>query len=258
MDFKTIIYEVKDSVAYITLNRPKAMNALNKQLLTELETVIDMLGEEENVKVVVLTGAGEKAFAAGADINELKDMSSADASKQAAWGNKIFTKLSKLPQPVIGAVNGYALGGGFELALACDIRFVSENAKLGLPEVGLGIMPGYGGTQRLSRLIGLGRAKELVFSAENIDAKEAYRLGIANKVFEQAELLNEVQAFTEKLLTKSSIGISTAKQTIENGYDMPLENALIYESSNFGVLFSEDHQTEGMEAFLEKRKPDFN
>lgn len=258
MDIETILYEVKDEMAYITLNRPDSLNALNGQLLDDLNTVIDKVANDSEVKVVIITGAGEKAFAAGADITELNELSSTEAQKQSAWGNEIFSKLSKLPQPVIAAVNGYALGGGFELALASDIRFVSDNAKLGLPEVGLGIMPGYGGTQRLSRLIGLGRAKQLVFSAENIDAEEAYRLGIANKIVDQAELLNEVEAFAKTLLTKSSVGIQMAKQTIENGYDMPLENALALEASNFGVLFSDAHSTEGMAAFLEKRKPDFD
>lgn len=258
MNDQTIIYEVKDSLAYIKLNRPESLNALNQQLLEELDEVLNTVKESDEVKVVIITGVGDKAFAAGADINELKDMTSVEAMAQAEWGNKIFTKLSTLPQPVIAAVNGYSLGGGFELALASDIRFVSDNAQLGLPEVGLGIMPGYGGTQRLSRLIGLGRAKQLVFSAENIDAEEAYRLGIANKVVEQSELLNEVEAFAKTLLTKSSKGIRMAKKTIENGYDITLEEALNYEASNFGVLFSETHQKEGMAAFLEKRKPNFD
>lgn len=258
MTYETIEYEVKNSLAYITLNRPDSLNALNGQLLTDLNAVIEAVAKDADVKVVILTGAGEKAFAAGADITELNELTSTEAQKQSAWGNEIFNKLSKLPQTVIAAVNGYALGGGFELALAADIRFVSNNVKLGLPEVGLGIMPGYGGTQRLSRLIGLGRAKQLVFSAENIDAKEAYRLGIANKVVDQADLLDEVEAFAKTLLSKSSVGIQMAKQTMEQGVDMPLGNALAHEASNFGLLFSNAHQTEGMAAFLEKRKPNFD
>ena len=257
MDYEAILYEVKDAIAYITLNRPDSLNALNDQLLKDLDAAIDVVGKDEDVKVVVLTGAGEKAFAAGADITELNELSSTDAQEQSERGNRIFSKLASLPQPVIAAVNGFALGGGFELALAADIRFISDNAKLGLPEVGLGIMPGYGGTQRLARLIGLGRAKQLVFSAENIDADEAYRLGIANKVVEQAELMNEVEAFAQTILSNSSVGVQMAKKTIENGFDMPLVNALKQEASNFGLLFSDEHQTEGMAAFLERRRPDF-
>lgn len=257
MDYEAILYEVKDSIAYITLNRPDSLNALNDQLLKDLDAALDAVKEDADVKVVVLTGSGEKAFAAGADITELNELSSTDAQEQSERGNRIFSKLALLPQPVIAAVNGFALGGGFELALAADIRFISDNAKLGLPEVGLGIMPGYGGTQRLARLIGLGRAKQLVFSAENIDTEEAYRLGIANKVVEQAELMNEVEAFAQTILSKSSVGVQMAKKTIENGFDMPLENALKQEASNFGLLFSDDHQAEGMAAFLERRKPDF-
>lgn len=257
MDYEAILYEVKDAIAYITLNRPDSLNALNDQLLNDLDAALDVIEKDADVKVVVLTGAGERAFAAGADLTELKDLSSFGAQEQSERGNRIFSKLSSLPQPVIAAVNGFALGGGFELALAADIRFVSDNAKLGLPEVGLGIMPGYGGTQRLSRLIGLGRAKQLVFSAENIDANEAYRLGIANKVVEQAELMKEVEAFAQTILSKSSVGVQMAKKTIENGYDMPLENALKQEASNFGLLFSDEEHTEGIAAFLERRKPNF-
>mgnify|MGYP003294857107 CR=1 FL=1 len=172
MTFESIIYEVKNSLAYITLNRPKALNALNQQLLTELNEAIDMIQNDDTVKAVIVTGSGEKAFAAGADITELKDLDREAAAKQSEFGNAIFSKLGALPQPVIAAVNGFALGGGMELALACDMRFVSTNAKLGLPEVGLGIMPGYGGTQRLGRLIGWGRAKQLVLATDTIDAHD--------------------------------------------------------------------------------------
>ncbi|MGP6140514.1 MULTISPECIES: enoyl-CoA hydratase-related protein [unclassified Jeotgalibaca] len=257
MTFESIIYEVKDSLAYITLNRPKALNALNQQVLTELDKAIDMIQNNTAVKAVIVTGSGEKAFAAGADITELQKLDSVGAAKQSEFGNAIFSKLSQLPQPVIAAVNGFALGGGMELALACDIRFASTNAKLGLPEVGLGIMPGYGGTQRLARLIGLGRAKQLVFAAETINAEEAYRLGIINKVVEPETLIEEVEKFVSKMLSKSAAGVQMAKKTMDRGYDIPLENALAYEAANFGTLFSNADQEEGMTAFLEKRAADF-
>lgn len=257
MTFESIIYEVKDALAYITLNRPKALNALNQQLLTELDTAIDMIQNNEAVKAVIITGSGEKAFAAGADITELQKLDSVAAARQSEFGNAILSKLSALPQPVIAAVNGFALGGGMELALACDIRFASTHAKLGLPEVGLGIMPGYGGTQRLARLIGLGRAKQLVFAAENIDADEAYRLGLVNKVVAQDSLIEEVEKYAAKMLTKSAVGVQMAKKTMDHGYDVPLENALAYEAANFGILFSNNDQKEGMAAFLEKRPAEF-
>ncbi len=258
MTFESIIYEVKNSLAYITLNRPKALNALNQQLLTELNEAIDMIQNDDTVKAVIVTGSGEKAFAAGADITELKDLDREAAAKQSEFGNAIFSKLGALPQPVIAAVNGFALGGGMELALACDMRFVSTNAKLGLPEVGLGIMPGYGGTQRLGRLIGWGRAKQLILATDTIDAEEAYRLGIANKVVAQSELMTEVEKLASKIISKSSAGVQMAKQTMEIGSDLTLEDALALEAKNFGSLFASPHQEEGMAAFLERRPATFN
>lgn len=257
MTFEAIVYEVKESIATITLNRPKALNALNQQLLTELNEAIDHIQNDATIKAVIVTGSGQKAFAAGADITELQKLDSMGAQKQSEFGNAVFSKLGALPQPVIAAVNGFALGGGMELALACDIRFASPNAKLGLPEVGLGIMPGYGGTQRLARLIGTGRAKELVLSGEAIPAEEAYRLGIVNKVVDQETLLTEVEKLIANILNKSAAGVQMAKKTMDQGYDLPLENALAYEAANFGILFSNADQKEGMAAFVEKRKPEF-
>lgn len=258
MTFKSIIYNLRNEIAFITLNRPKALNALNQELLMELNEVVDDIAQRSTVKVVIISGSGEKAFAAGADIKELKDLRAEQAEKQSAFGNHVFSKLSALPQPVIAAVNGFALGGGMELALACDLRFASHQAKFGLPEVGLGIMPGYGGTQRLGRLIGWGRAKQFILATETIGADEAYRLGIVNKVVEHSELMAEAETFAEKIISKSYMGVQMAKETMDIGSDLNLEDALALEASNFGKLFSQDHQKEGMTAFLEKRPANFS
>ena len=212
------------------------------------------ISKRKDVKVVILTGSGEKAFVAGADISEMVNASASEGRAMGLLAKEAFSKLEEMPQVSIAAVNGFALGGGCELSMACDIRIAAENAKFGQPEVGLGIIPGFGGTQRLPRLIGKGRAKELIFTCDIIDANEAYRIGLANKVVPQAELLNYCKDMAKKIMSKGSYAISVAKQVIERGYDADLSTALVLEADCLGLTFSTDDKKEGMSAFLEKRK----
>ena len=229
-----VILREKNGIAYVTINRPKALNALNSATLTELDSVVGEISQKRDVKAVIVTGAGEKSFVAGADIVEMSKLNSMEA-----------------------AVNGYALGGGCELAMACDVRLASKKAKFGQPEVNLGILPSFGGTQRLPRLVGKGRAKELIFSTDMIDAQEAYRIGLANKVYEPDELISKSEEFAKKVMSKSPWGVRLAKASINNGLDVDLEAGLKYESNSFGLCFSTEDQKEGMNAFLEKRKANF-
>lgn len=254
---ENIILKVDGRVAQISLNRPKALNALNSKTLKELKGVLDNISEDPEVRVVIITGSGEKAFVAGADISEMRDKNPIEARSFARLGQKVFSAIENMPQVVIAAVNGFALGGGCELALACDLRIVSTKAKFGQPEVTLGIIPGFAGTQRLPRLIGKGLAKELIFTGDMIDAEEAYRIGLVNKVFEPEELLTKAWEMALKIAGKGSIAISLAKSAINNGLNMDDESAYNYEAEVFGLCFATQDQKEGMSAFLEKRKPEF-
>lgn len=257
MSFENILLEKQGSIATVTVNRPKALNALNAATLKELGQVFGELGADDSVSVVILTGAGEKAFVAGADISFMKDLSAIEARKFALLGQEVFNTIENLPQPVIAAINGFALGGGCELAMACDIRLASENAKFGQPEVNLGVPPGFAGTQRLPRIVGKGRAKELLYTADMIDAQEAYRIGLVNKVTTVEELMGAAVKMAAKIASKGQVAIRLTKSAVNHGLEMDSARGMAYEAEVFGLVFSTADQKEGMTAFLEKRKPEF-
>ena len=250
-----VLYEQKGQYAIITINREKALNALNSAVLDELDKTLDSV-DLDQVRCLILTGAGQKSFVAGADIAEMSTLTKAEGEAFGKKGNDVFRKLETFPIPVIAAVNGFALGGGCEISMSCDIRICSENAVFGQPEVGLGITPGFGGTQRLARLVGMGRAKEMIFTCDNIDANEAYRIGLVNKVVAKEELMETAKAMAAKIISKGSYAVSVAKAAINNGYDMDIKNAVEMEANLFGVVNDTHDKKEGMGAFLEKRKAD--
>jgi enoyl-CoA hydratase len=257
MPMETILTEMRDEVAVITINCPEKMNALSKTVLAELEHVLGELHQDHSIKVIVITGAGEKAFVAGGDIKELVSMTPHEAHQFALSGQRVLRLMAKIPKPIIAAVNGYALGGGLELALGCDFIYASTKAKLGLPEGTLGVIPGFGGTQNLARLIGKNRAKEMIFSGSIISAEKAYAWGIVNEVFFPNELLEKTVEAGRKIAQLSSISIGYAKDAINNGTNMTCEDGFRYEAALFGVIFSTDDQKEGMNAFIDKRKTNF-
>jgi len=248
--------EKKNSILYITIDRQKQLNAINKSIIDELT---DIVGDAKNsgMKGVVLTGAGEKAFVAGADINAMKDKTASEAKAFAENSHKLIRTFRECPLPIIAAVNGFALGGGFELALACDFIYAAKNATFGFPEVKLGIIPGFGGTQLLSRVAGPNVAKELIFSGRFIKAEEAAALGIVNKVTEPDDLIAETEKYIKEVAMRGPLAVSLAKQVIDKGFNLSLDEALTLESSAFSILFSTEDQKEGMKAFLEKRDPEF-
>ena len=250
-----VLYEQKGQYAIITINREKALNALNSAVLDELDKTLDSV-DLDQVRCLILTGAGQKSFVAGADIAEMSTLTKAEGEAFGKKGNDVFRKLETFPIPVIAAVNGFALGGGCEISMSCDIRICSENAVFGQPEVGLGITPGFGGTQRLARLVGMGRAKEMIFTCDSVDAAEAYRIGLVNKVVAPEELMNTAKAMAKKIISKGSYAVSVAKAAINNGYDMDIKNAVEMEANLFGVTCSTHDKTEGMTAFLERRAAD--
>ncbi len=257
MEYEYIRLEKKGAAAIVTIDRPEALNALNLDTLLELDHCFIDLGEDEEVAVVILTGAGEKSFVAGADISHMQDLSVIEANRFARFGHKVLKTIEELPQPVIAAVNGFALGGGCEIAISCDIRYAAENAKFGQPEVNLGVIPGFGGTQRLPRLIGKGRANELLFSGDIIDAAEACRIGLVNKVFPQQELLEKCLGLADRIASRGPLAVRLCKESVNNGMEMDLARACRYEADLFGLCFASDEQGEGMLAFLEKRVPEF-
>ncbi|MBJ6802582.1 enoyl-CoA hydratase/isomerase family protein [Geomonas propionica] len=257
MENPNILCEIAEGIATVTVNRPASLNALNSQVLGELECTLYKLEQDAAVRVVILTGAGEKAFVAGADIKEMADMTSFEGHRFALQGQRVMLFMEKMSKPVIAAVNGYALGGGLELALACDVIYASDNAKLGFPEVTLGIIPGFGGTQNLSRLIGPNRAKELIYSGRMINAQKALAWGVVNEVVAQAELAAKALELAREIANNGSLGVGYAKNAIVNGLNMTKEDGFRYESSLFGVLFATEDQKEGMGAFVEKRKAQF-
>jgi len=251
--YEHLLMETKGQVAIVTINNPKSLNALNSATLAELNVCLAEIEKSKDIRVVIVTGSGAKAFVAGADISEMVNATAAEGRAMALLAKEAFYRLEKMPQATIAAVNGYALGGGCELAMSCDIRVAAENAVFGQPECGLGILPGFGGTQRLARLVGKGRAKELIFTCDKIDAQEAYRIGLANKVVPKEELLDACMAMAEKMLSKGSYAISLAKMCIETGMDTDLNSGLNMEATNFGLSFATADKKEGMTAFLEKR-----
>lgn len=256
MEYKNIIYEKKGSLAYIKINRPSAMNALNTETVVEIGSAVTEIENDDLVKIAIITGEG-KAFAAGADISAMKDMNTTEGLVYSKTGHEVYRHIENVRKPFIAAINGYAFGGGFELTLACDIRFASSKAKFSMPEVGLGIIPGFGGTQRLPRLIGETKAKELIFSASIINAEEAFNLGILNKVTEPDKLIDETEAFANMLLEKGPLALGFAKDAINRGRDMDIDSATNLENIYEGVCFSTYDLHEGMAAFIEKRKPVF-
>ena len=249
-----LLLEVENGVALLTINRPKALNALNSETLAELNTCLAELENNDEVKVVILTGSGEKSFVAGADISEMVNATPAEGRKMGLLAREAFGRLENMPQVTIAAVNGFALGGGCEISMACDIRVASENAKFGQPECGLGILPGFGGTQRLPRLVGKGRAKELIFTCDMISADDAFRMGLANHVVPQAELIDYCKAMAGRIMKNGPLAVALAKQATNTGSDTDLDSGLKLEANLFGLSFSTADKMEGMTAFLEKRK----
>jgi enoyl-CoA hydratase len=257
MTYENLILDVKDRIARVTVNRPKVLNALNERTVREIHAVFASLRDNPDVGVVILTGSGEKAFVAGADINELAVMTPLQGEASSKLGQAALREIELLGKPVIAAINGFALGGGCELALACHIRFAAENAKLGLPEVGLGIIPGYGGTQRLPRIVGLGLALELITTARMIDAQEALRIGLVNRVLPPAELLPHCEKVAGEILSRGALAIRYAMDAAIRGLEADLTQGLEREAGHFGLLAATKDMHEGLKAFLEKRKPTF-
>lgn len=254
MELENVILEKEGHLAIVTINRPKALNALNSQTLKDLDVVIDDLEKDNNIYAVILTGAGEKSFVAGADISEMKDLNEAQGQEFGALGNKVFLRLENLNKPVIAAIQGFALGGGCEISMACDIRIASEKAIFGQPEVGLGITPGFGGTQRLARIVGLGKAKEIIYTASNIKADEAYRIGLVNKVVPLEDLMDEAKKMASKIIANAPVAVKLSKDAINRGTQVAIDEAVAIEAEDFGKCFATEDQTEGMTAFLERRK----
>ncbi len=255
--YENILYAKNDKVATITLNRQKSLNALNTALLTELRDALDDAETDAVVRAIVITGSGEKAFCAGADITELVEKSPEEASKWSSWVQNLTNYMEKLKKPIIAKINGFCLGGGLELAMACDFRIASEKAVFGLPEINLAIIPGGGGTQRLPRLIGKTKAMEMLMCGEQIDAKEAFRLALVNKTVSADELDGEVDELIKKLLSKSAVALGILKDAVNRGIEMDLEHALDYEAECFGQALATEDAREGLKGFLEKRKPEF-
>lgn len=257
MNYENILFEIKNHTVLITINRPDKLNALNGQTINELEEVFESIKNNSEIFIVVITGSGEKAFVAGADIAELNKLDIMSAKEFSEKGNRVFRAIETLDKPVIAAVNGFALGGGCELALACHIRFASENAKFGQPEVNLGIIPGYGGTQRLARLINSARTLEMILTGDMISAEEALRIGLVNKVFPQADLVIKTLEFAEKISSKGQQAIRFALKAVKATDNISLTEGLAYEASLFALVCGTEDFKEGTIAFLEKRKPAF-
>ncbi|OLR54673.1 crotonase [Hornefia porci] len=254
--YENIKYEVKGNLGYLTINRPKALNALNTDVLAELADALKEIEADDAVKAVIVTGEG-KAFVAGADIAQMSKLNAVEGRAMMQAGHKVMNTIDQMPKPFIAAVNGFALGGGCELAMACDIRIASSKAKFGQPEVGLGIIPGFCGTQRLSRLVGKGMAKYLIYSAEMINAEEAFRIGLVEKVVEPDALMETAEKLANTIASKAPIAVAQAKIAINNGFDMDLKSASQLEVEATTVCFGSEDQKEGMAAFLEKRAPEW-
>jgi enoyl-CoA hydratase len=257
MSYENILLEVSEGVATITVNRPKVLNALNHQTLTELAHAFDAVRDDANARALLVTGSGDKAFVAGADINELAKMQAMEAKQKAFFGQQVFSRLERLGKPSVAMINGFALGGGLELALACTLRTAAKTARMGLPEVSLGIIPGYGGTQRLARIAGPGVAREWVLTGDMFNAEEAHRVGVVNRIFEPAELVEGTRKMITVMLTRSPVALRLALETIARGLNMSQTEGEVIESDMFGLASTTEDMREGMAAFLEKRKPNF-
>ena len=258
MIYETVTMEKEESIAILRFNRPDVLNALNRQVFLEMISILEEIQKEVFPKVVILTGSGDRAFIAGTDITEMESLSSFEAREFGILAREAINKVENLNRPVIAAINGFALGGGCELAMACDIRIASEKAKLGQPEINLGIIPGSGGTQRLPRLIGPSRAKRLIFTGELVDAKTAIDIGLVDMVVPHDQLMDEAKKIASTIAGKSKVALTLAKSAINRGLNMDLRTALSYEIECFAQCFASDDQKEGMRAFWEKRKANFN
>jgi len=257
MEFNNLLLSFEGEIGILTVNRPSALNALNRETLREIQEAIKEVQNHREAKVLIATGAGAKAFVAGADISEMKGMTCTEALDFSRLGHRTLKMIEDLDRPVLAAVNGFALGGGTELALACDFIYASDNARFGFPEVTLGIFPGFGGTQRLPRLIGKGKAKELIMTGKMISSQEALSLGIVNRIFPQASLMEEVKKAASQIAGNGPVAVRMAKRIIDTGFNMELSEACSLESCAFSICFATDDQKEGMTAFVEKRKPNY-
>jgi len=249
-----VLYEIKGNIAIITLSRQEALNALNVEMLAELRDIFKKIEQDKNIYAAIITGAGEKSFVAGADISEMKDLNLKQAHKFGAYGSNIFRNIEKSRMPVIAAINGYVLGGGLELALACDIRIASEDAIFAFPEVSLGIIPGYGGTQRLSRIIGISRAKKMIYTAERIDAKQALEIGLINEITKKDDLMEIAIKLARKISSQAPIAVTYAKAAIDKGINIDIDSAFQIETDIFARCFETQDQKNVMDAFLKKEK----
>ena len=249
-----VLLEKKGNIAVATINRPKALNALNSDVLTDLNELVDVVTADAEIRALVITGSGEKAFVAGADIGEMSTLTPAEGEAFGKHGNDVFRRIETLPIPTIAAINGFALGGGCELSMSCDIRICSETAVFGQPEVGLGITPGFGGTQRLARLVSPGMAKQLIYTAKNIKADEAYRIGLVNAVYSAEELMAAAEKLANTIASNAPIAVRACKKAINDGLQVDMDQAIVIEEKLFGSCFKTADQIEGMGAFLEKRK----
>ena len=257
MPLENLVVERDDAVLTVTINRPKVLNALNAATLAELSAVVDDVTRDDGIRVMVITGAGEKAFVAGADINELATQTPVSGREHARHGQALFNRIERLGKPVIAAINGFALGGGCELAMACTLRLAADTAKLGQPEINLGLLPGYAGTQRLPRLVGRGRALELLLTGAQITAEEAWRIGLVNRVVPAAQLLEETRTLARALAAKPPVAVRYVIDGVARGLEMSLADAQDYEATLFGLVSTTEDMREGTRAFLEKRKPAF-
>jgi enoyl-CoA hydratase len=257
MEYRNLLLEMRDGVAIVTISRPEKLNALDDRTMEELDSAFGALGSDPAVRGVILTGAGEKAFVAGADIGELARQSPVEGKERSIRGQKVLDRIESLGKPVVAAVGGFALGGGCELAMACHVRVASENARLGTPEVKLGIMCGYAGTQRLSRLVGKGRALEILLTGEMVDAAEALRIGLVNKVVPRPKLLEESEALLRKMLANGPVSLRFTLEAVNSGLEMPFDEGQYLEATLFGLICTTDDMKEGTKAFLEKRPPKF-
>ncbi|MGC1107151.1 MAG: enoyl-CoA hydratase-related protein [Candidatus Acidiferrales bacterium] len=257
MAYENLLFEVRDQIGYITFNRPKVLNALNRQTVEELGDVLIRARQDAGVRALILTGSGEKSFVAGADINELAQRTPIDGKDFSLFGQEIFHRLETMGKPSIAAINGFALGGGCELVLSCTMRIASKNARLGQPEVKLGIIPGYGGSQRLARLCGKGIAHELILTGEMISAEEALRIGLVNHVVEQPELIATAEAIAKKIIANAPLAIKFSMEAIERGMEMPQEEGMFLEATLFGLCCATEDMREGTRAFIEKRPAQF-
>ena len=257
MTYQTLLFETRDGIAFVTVNRPDKLNALNDQVMAELADAVERIATTPDVRGALITGAGPKAFIAGADIGDLSRQGPFDGKARAVRGQAVLRRLETCGKPVIAAVNGYALGGGCELAMACHLRIASDTAKFGQPEVKLGIAPGYGGTQRLPRLVGKGVALQLILTGEMIDAQEAYRIGLVNRVVPAAELLVESEKLLRGILAMAPLAVRLCLEAVDQGFEMTLDEGLLLEANHFGLLAATNDMKEGTQAFLEKRPPRF-